>query len=175
MGRGLIIGLAASLALNVFAVGFISGRVISNDGPPPLRSGPEAGQSFRLMHFADALPMERREGFHHAFREKLPVMRGDFQEMKKLRQEVAALLGAEAWDRAAIETKFDALQTLQRRQQEAFSAAFLDAFETLTPEERQMLRAAADKRRGRHMNHRMRRGERRQPTGDVPPAPKEEE
>ncbi|MBL4620110.1 MAG: periplasmic heavy metal sensor, partial [Marinicaulis sp.] len=94
---------------------------------------------------------------------------------KKLRQEVAALLGAEAWDRAAIETKFDALQTLQRRQQEAFSAAFLDAFETLTPEERQMLRAAADKRRGRHMNHRMRRGERRQPTGDVPPAPKEEE
>ena len=180
----LITILVASLALNVFAVGFFSGRLINHDGPPMKHEmtgrGSSMNPSFRLMHFSDSLPSERRDEFRKAFREKLPAMRGDFQEMKQLRQEVSRLLGEETWDRSAIQAQFDQLQSLQQRQQQAFSTAFLDAFETLTPEERQMLREAAEKRNtGRHKRRggkwRKHGGDRRGHQSDMPPPPPEEE
>ncbi len=158
MGRGLTIALVASLALNIFGIGFISGRVLNEPAPeiegPPKPGGPGGRPSFRMMHYADALPAERREEFREAFRERLPAMRDGFQDMRRLRMEMAALLGAEDFDREAVEAKFQELHALQQAQQDAFSAAFLDAFETLTPEERQMLREASENRRKRHPRRR---------------------
>lgn len=159
MGRGLIIALVASLALNIFGIGFISGRILNEPSAKvegPSKPGGPGGRmpSFRMMHYADALPPERREEFREAFREKLPAMRDGFQDMRRLRMEMAELLGAEEFDREAVEAKFQELHALQQAQHDAFSAAFLDAFETLTPEERQMLREASEERRNRHRRRR---------------------
>ena len=124
-----------------------------------------------MMHYADALPPERREEFREAFREKLPEMRDGFREMRTLRMEMAELLGAEEFDRDAVEMKFQELHELQQAQHAAFSAAFLDAFETLTPEERRMLREAAQQKR---RDRRGRRGKRREHMRDAPPEGREE-
>ncbi|MHA7873572.1 MAG: periplasmic heavy metal sensor, partial [Hyphococcus sp.] len=153
-----------SLGLNIFAVGFLSGRVLGEKPPPlPPPAIADAGArepSMRLLHYADALPPERRAVFREAFRERLPEMRGDFRDMRRLRRQMAAQLGAESFDRAALETTMDEIHALRSRQQHAFSEAFLDAFEELTPEERAMLREAAEARRGekRHHRGRFRRG-----------------
>lgn len=161
MGRGLIIALVASVALNVFAVGFFSGRVLNDKGPftgPPPQEH-EAGPPipFRMMHIADALPPERRDEFRKAFRAKLPAMRDHFREMKELGNELSGLLAAENWDRASIEAKHAELNDLRDRQADAFMEAFLDAYETLTPEERAMLKAAADERRSKRRKFRSHR------------------
>lgn len=159
MGRGLIIALVASLALNIFGIGFISGRMLNEPEVKaegfPKPGGPGGREpSFRMMHYADALPPERREEFREAFREKLPAMRDGFREMRTLRMEMSELLGAEEFDRDAVEAKFQELHELQQAQHTAFSAAFLDAFETLTPEERQMLKETSENRRKRHPRRR---------------------
>ena len=174
MGRGLMIVLVASLGLNIFAVGFLSGRVLNDEraGPPGPPPGRGAEQSFRLMHYTDALPHERREEFRKAFRTQLPAIRDDFQEMRRLRVELSALLGADEFDRTAVEAKFDALHAIQERQQAAFGNAFLDAFETLTPEEREMLKDAAHDRRGK--TRRGHRGEHRKRMRDAPEEGREE-
>lgn len=172
MGRGVMIALIASLGLNIFAVGFLSGRILNDEhagppSPPPMRG---AEQSFRLMHYADALPDERRQEFREAFRTQLPAMRDGFQEMRRLRRELTMLLGAEEFDRAAAAAKFEEIEQLRNNQQAAFGEAFLDAFETLTPEERAALREAVQDRRrkGRHGRHRGPRGDRFDRKGDGP-------
>ncbi|MEM9617558.1 MAG: periplasmic heavy metal sensor [Pseudomonadota bacterium] len=172
MGRGLMIALVASLGLNIFAVGFLSGRVLNDPPAGPPQRGPGGEQSFRLMHYADALPPERRAEFREAFRAQLPAMRDDFREMRRLRMELSALLGAEEFDRAAVAAKFDAIQDVRDQQQAAFGEAFLDAFETLTPEERQMLREAAESRRGK--GRRGHRGKHFKRMHDAPPEEREE-
>lgn len=170
MGRGVMIALIASLGLNIFAVGFLSGRVLNDEhgGPPMPPPGRGGEQSFRLMHYADALPGERRREFRSAFRTQLPIMRDGFEEMRRLRRELTMILGAEEFDRAAAAAKFEEIEQLRNRQQAAFGKAFLDAFETLTPEERATLREAVRKKRrkGPHGRHGGPRGERFDRKGD---------
>ncbi len=165
MGRGLIIILIASLALNVFAVGFFSGRVISNDGPP-LHQGQQQrmrmDNPFALMHYATELPPGIRDDFRGKIRGKLPVLREQHQKTRKLRQELALLIAAENWDRAAVAAKFEEIGAEQDRQREVFNAAFVDALETLPAAERKKLIEIAGKRRIGRRLHR----DRRMPPGE---------
>lgn len=165
MGRGLIIILIASLALNVFAFGFFSGRVISKDGPPArqvLEQRARMDNPFALMHYASELPPGIRDDFRGKIRGKLPVLRERHQKTQKLRGELALLIAAEDWDRAAVTEKFEEIKTEQDRQREVFNAAFIDAVETLPAAERKKLIETASKRR---MGRRFPR-DRRMPPGE---------
>ncbi len=172
MGRGVMIALFVSLGLNIFAVGYLSGRVLNDEGagPPPPKQGRQEMPSFRLIHYADALPSERRREFREAFQTQLPAMRDGFQEMRQLRGELTTLLGAEEFDRAAVAAKFEEIEQLRDQQQAAFGKAFLDAFEILTPEERIMLRDAVNERRSKRSHRRGhgRRGDHHDKMRDAP-------
>ncbi len=153
MGRGLIIALIASLAANLFAVGFISGRLISDEprSPHAERGGPgRIDNPLGLMNHARDLQPEMREAFRDKIRAKLPALREQHRLTHKLRQELAMLIKAEEWDRGAITAKLDEIKTAQDRQREVFNAAFIDAFETLPPEERRrLIEVAANRHKDR--------------------------
>jgi len=154
MNRTLIIALAGSLVLNVFAGGFILGRVLAPPPEPPPVAGaggpaPAAGidDPFRIMRHADALPPESRMAFRRAFRAQLPDLRRGHRETRRLRAEFAMLIQAEEWDADAVAAKLEEIDAAQGRQRAAFKAAYLEAFGTLSAEERRLLVDAASKRR----------------------------
>ena len=170
MGRGLIIALIASLALNVFAAGFITARLIGPDGPPPpVEVGPRAFDNpFRLMGSAESLPPESRRAFRAAFETQLPTLRAGNKEMRRLRQELHSSLSSEEWEREKIAEQMAAIRDVQARQREAFDAAFMAAFDTLSTEDRRaIIEAAHERRMDRRKKFRRRLEERRGP----PPPP----
>ncbi len=149
MGRGLIIILIASLALNVFAVGFFSGRVISNDGPPQHLGpgqGARLGHPLALMNYARELPPEIRDDFRRKIREKLPALREEHRNTQMLRRELASLIAADEWDRDAVAAKFAEIKVVEDLKRDVFTAAFVEALETLPAEERRKLIEATGKR-----------------------------
>ncbi len=158
MGRGLIVLLAASLGLNLFALGHWSGRIIAG-GPHP---GPAIEKShhggldspFDLMRHADALSPEVRETFRAVIKGRLPSLRAEHRRMRELRRELSGLMSAEAWDGEAVAEKLDQISAAQSRQREAFHAAFVSAFETLPAAERRRLVEAAHERHGKHRRRR---------------------
>lgn len=160
MGRGLTIALVAllvaSIALNVFTAGFMVERLVGrHHGPPPVEDASRGFDSpFRLMRHAETLPPESREAFRAAIRERLPELRSDHEEMRRLRRELSALISSETWDREKIAAQMKAIRETQARQREAFDAAFLAAFETLSADDRRALMKAAQERRRRHHRHR---------------------
>lgn len=164
MGRGLTIALIASLALNVFAAGFITARIAAPFGPPH-HAGHHRGfdNPFRLMRNAEALPPDSREAFRAAIEEKLPALRAHHEEMRRQRRALWEALAAQGWDREAIESRMAAIRETQARQREAFDAAFLAAFETLSPEDRETLMKAAEERRMERRKRFKRRLEERDP------------
>ncbi|MEM8772615.1 MAG: periplasmic heavy metal sensor [Pseudomonadota bacterium] len=163
MGRGLMIALFASLGLNVFAIGVLSGKMFSG----PSASAPPVGVTEglpppnRILRHAAALPPESRKLFRDAFRDELPALRGNYREMRQLRAEMRALAAADDWDSAAIAKKMAEIREVQTRQQQAFDAALLAGLEVLPTEDRQMLARLADQDRGRRgRDRRERRRER---------------
>ena len=164
MGRGLIIVLVISLALNVFAVGFYSGRVISGDGPPPHKMDKPGrpDHPMALLSFARELPPEIRREFRGKIREQLPSLRENHGEVVKIRMELANLLSEEEYDRDAVAAKFVEMNAIQDSQRAAFNEAFLDALETLPPEERRRMIERAMEReanKGPRKRRRFREGE----------------
>ena len=93
MGRGLIIALVISLAANIFAGGFIAGRLIGDNGgergavvsrPDP---GPLArGSVFRLVRMADILPETAQKALRQEIADTLPKVRSKFSEVRSLRR-----------------------------------------------------------------------------------------
>lgn len=166
MNRSLIIVLAGSLALNVFAGGFILGRALAPQPEPPIlaeaRTMRGLDNPFRIMRSAEALPVESRMMFREAFRTQLPELRERHREMRRLRLEFATLLQAEEWDRDAVAAKLEEINAAQNRQRDAFKAAYIDAFGKLTAGERRLLIEAARSRRSER-GKRFMRGERDRP------------
>ena len=145
MNRGLMIAFVASLVLNVFAVGFVSGRLIADDEPQEIQPIEVRGfdNPFRLMRYAETLPPESRQAFRDAFSEALPELRAQNRETRVLRREMMALMEAEDWDRDAAAAKMGEIEAAHLRQRAVFMEVFLDAFEALSPEDRRALAAIA--------------------------------
>ncbi len=154
MGRGVIIGLTLSIALNVFAVGFISGRIISDDKTPPPISMGRGDSPFGLMRHASVLPPESREAFRDIVRAELPSMRDRRRQTHVMRRELAELIAAPEFDREAVKAKMTELDALQSGQRSAFNDAFVNALATLSAEDRRLLVEQAGKHRNRHGHER---------------------
>lgn len=175
MGRGLIILLVASLGLNIFAIGHLSGRLIAG-GKPPQADHMERGKHrgfhdpFHVMRYAKELSPELRETFRAEIKEQLPALRKHHEHMKGLRRELGVLMSADEWDGDAVAAKLNEIRETQQRQSEAFNQAFINAFETLPADERKLLIDTANKRRAeRRKERRERRGDRTSATeGEAP-------
>ncbi len=143
MGRGITIALIASLALNVFAVGFIMGRIITpNDAPPtPMMAAPQhrMDNPRGFMRRAKDLPPESRTAFRHAIRANIPQLRAQREEIHNLQRAYHNALRAEEWDRAAAEAALSELQDARDRGRALFDEAFLDAIESLDGDARAQL------------------------------------
>jgi uncharacterized membrane protein len=199
MGRGLAITLGAvlflSLAFNVFAFGFFSGRMLAGfNGPPPRPAIEERAprlafeDPFRIMRYAEELSPELRDEFRASFREQLPQMREAHGEMRKLREELSVLMTADEWDDAAIDAKLGEIRAVENGQQAAFTEAFVEVFKSLPAAER---KALIEEAKARHKERRKRwkeqhgdRGPGRDgpppggpdgPGGDMPPPPPDDE
>lgn len=146
MGRGLIIALGASLALNVFAGGFIAGRLL---GEPPRRAPIETAgpvDPFRLMRHAGSLPPEAREAFRGSLREARGPMREDFRKMRALREELRAVIRAEEWDEAEARRLFGVIAARQGDQLSRLEDALIEALGSLSAEDRRLLIESAESR-----------------------------
>ena len=140
MSNGWKIALMVSLALNVFAAGHLSGKIVSADrgghhGGPPLReNGP-----LRLLRYTDELPPAARDKIREQIRSNLPAVRDQFREMRVHHDELMSLLAADDWDGDAVLTKLEAIHGVQSGQRREMSEVFVNAFGGLTAQERQML------------------------------------
>ena len=175
MNKTLMIVLAASLAVNVFLAGHVSGKLISgnhaaSEHRPPPRGGRGGPEGLSFMRNLDVLTPEVREEFRRSVREGLPAMRRNFEQTSRAHQELAQALKSDPWDRALAEEKLMAVHEVQNRQRTMFTGSFFDALETLSLEDRiALVDASQNRRQGRR--ERRRPGGRR---GDGPPPPPEE-
>lgn len=162
MGRGLMIALGASLALNFFGAGFLLSNGLHPKSPPPAGAGSPRGfdGTGGLARSARYLPAESRAAFRREIRKGLPHMRDQFGELHKQRQELNVLLQAEEFDAAAVAAKLEELRAVREAQHQAFDDAFVRALEVISAKDRQILIDQAERRRERRAERRSRRDRR---------------
>ncbi|HXI86706.1 MAG TPA: periplasmic heavy metal sensor [Parvularculaceae bacterium] len=171
MRTGLVIALAVSLAANVLLGGFVAGRMIG--GPPHefFHGAHGHGRGGGAMMFGDldALSPQAREAFRAVFKTHHDEMRGDFQEVMRLRGAFADALAADPWDRARAEKALADLRVVESKQQTALGAIMIDAFEKLSAADRKaLIDSARDRRRAMDARRALMRG--RHMDGDEPDA-----
>jgi len=152
MGRGLIVALIVSVAINVFAIGFLSGKQIGGGAKPAEVARPDMHGveiPFGFMRDVQSLPPQVRRKFRGKIREHIPAMRAHAVELRQSRRVLNDALTAKDWDRAAVEKALERMHAAQSRQRAVISAAFINAFETLSREERDALIEHARERRGK--------------------------
>ncbi len=161
MGKGITIALIASLALNVFAIGFISGRIIKPNHPPSALEAPHSRMDNPrgFMQRAKDLPPESRNAFRHAIRSNIPKLRAQRKEIYKLQRTYYDALRAEKWDRATVEAALGDLQEARDRGRAMIDQAFLDAVESLDADARAQLLHRAEKDAPPHRKRKHRKRE----------------
>ncbi|MEO0878663.1 MAG: periplasmic heavy metal sensor [Pseudomonadota bacterium] len=182
MGRGVIILLAVSLAANVFAGGFFVGRIVAEkpavvDAKPP--KSPERDHERRSMrrllrgendgfgNLAVAAP-ETRAVFRDVFIEAREEARLMQREVRAARSALREALAKEPWDRAAVGAAATDVAAAQQRQRDFYAEKLIDAFQSLTPEQRATLLQAQqeDFERRRRQRRQERQQERKRERGE---------
>ncbi|MFQ5562978.1 MAG: periplasmic heavy metal sensor [Parvularculaceae bacterium] len=161
MGRGVTIALLVSLALNIFAVGFIGGRFVGDrTAPPPPHERMRSAGPAAFWSGGEGLPPEDRDAFIAVFREHHEELRTLNEDIHRARLAFSAALGAPQWDRAAVERAHSELKAAEARRDSLMSVLFLDAMETLPAEQRRILAERSE--RSHHRKRKLRRRHHRQ-------------
>lgn len=137
--RRLKYALVASLALNLLILGAVAGTMygFSKHGPP--RPGHVRGEDFGLMGLSRELPEERRKEFRKQLREDRAKLKPLMEEIRTARRAAADRLGADPFDRAALESAIAVVAEKERAFRQAAVTSFLGHAEQLTPAERSTL------------------------------------
>ena len=146
MDRRIKLALMASLLVNVFVIGIFAGQFIKSDEQPRPEIRRGGGEAMSLMRYARALPPESKEVFRSALRADIPQLREKRRELRKLTRVYDQALQAEIWDRKAVEAALNDVQMAQIEIRTLIDQSFLNAVESLAPEDRALLRKSA--RRG---------------------------
>lgn len=158
MNKGLVIALALSLGANVFLGGYVAGKLAG--GGYGLDGHERRGHR---VDFDDVTPAARL-ALRRAFKEHRDENAGYRDAARALHDELVAVMAAETFDRAAadlIAEKFAALDVSFRGD---MARIVIEAADGLPLADRRAL--------ARHLEKRMRRGDRRGPMGgreDGPP------
>lgn len=133
--RWLIIGLTASVALNLLLVGFLIGRVSGMPRPVAFQANTQASIGWMMRN----LPEERREVLRDDAREHFRGVRPELRALREAQKRLFAILSADELDQEALNNVLAELRT----RSDAIQAANLALLEHLagkvTPEERRML------------------------------------
>ena len=140
MSKRWAIVLFSSLALNLF----IGGVFVSHWGG----RGHDVARShaFGLRGASRHMDEDTRTAMRSMWSERADEMRPLWESMRQARQETIGALGAEPFDKAALEAALAKSLAASIASQEAFHAALVDSASELTPEQRRSFFAAASRR-----------------------------
>lgn len=151
MGRGIAVLLALSLAANVFLGGFVAGKVFSG------RDG--HGKSHVALRHHDAMDglsemtPAARESLKRAYMTYREGSRDRHEKTLALKSEFAAAIGADQFDRAAIEAIIEKLEAAEASGRSGMARLIVDAAEDLSLEDRKSLAKYLEKRNSRWKHH----------------------
>lgn len=140
--RKLAVGLALSVALNMFLLGVLVARMW------PTQRHAFGGPGRALFHADEAFRGDepRMKRILRAHKGELMAQR---RAAREARRKVRAALEAEPFDRAQLDRELQGLRAETQRSQEALHRAFLDLATQATPEQRRRLgRSLVFSRRG---------------------------
>ncbi len=137
--RRLKYALIASLALNLLILGTVAGAMYTFGKHPPPRPGHMRGEDFGLMGLSREFPEDRRKEFRKQLRDDRAQLKPMMEEIRVARRGAADKLGAQPFDRAALEAAIATVAEKERAFRQAAVSLFLGHAEQLTPDERQKL------------------------------------
>jgi uncharacterized membrane protein len=143
--RWLAIGLFVSIGVNLFLGGLVVGRWFAGEPPRIARFGGEFGNApdrftqTMLRRMSDALPSQHREQFDAVMRERRREADAHFEKINESRRRVREALGAERFDRAALEAASADLRLRQIELQKTLQDGIIAAAAQLPPEARRSL------------------------------------
>ena len=144
-GRGLLIALIVSLAVNLFVLGGLAGAVMMGWGgrkPPP--GGPP-----RLAAAGAALDPTQREAWQAAIRQAAQASGSKVQEARQLRREAWRGLSDDTIDAQAMLAQLNRSRTLELQARSEMDRAVVGFAATLTADDRRKLAEALSRgRRG---------------------------
>jgi len=138
--RWLKIGLIGSVAVNLLVLGAIFGTMYA------MRFGPHGRhffggrpESFGLWGVSRSMPDERGKAFRKELSADRKQLRPMMDEARDARREAAEKLGAEPFDRAALEAAIAKVGEKERAFRETAVSLLLSRIDELTPDERHAL------------------------------------
>ena len=140
----LAVGLFASVLLNLFLAGVVTGR-LAGAGPvadmfagAPPASAASSGRELMLERFL-ALPLADRLRFRRAMAAHRDTLRAAAAALTRARLHVLAVLAAPTYDSHAMEDAFAAVRQATTAAQVALHEALIEAAATLSPAARAKL------------------------------------
>lgn len=174
--------LIGSLAVNVFAVGYLARDVGKEPSWRHERSEPRSDRQrvsradpWRMLRSIEALPDERRDELRADIRERLPDVRTQWKDARAARAAAFQAMQAEPFDADAARAALERAGALQAEQWKTISDVLVDTLNEMTPEERAVVRTAMTERHkrfhGRHHRRDWKHDERDESHGEKAPAP----
>lgn len=163
--RGLIIALAASVALNLFAVAGVVTAVVTRariDERVEAQRRPGPGGPFRDI--IAGMDPEVRVRVRRTLRASALAARPDFEEARASRRQAITLAQGATLDRAAVDALLERSRAAELRGRQRLETDSVALLATLEPDDRKALVAILN-RHGRGGRDRLPRGDR------LPPAP----
>ena len=159
--RGLVIGLAISVSINLFLIGFVTARFALQGGRPiPVADERHPRGPVSLFGATEALgnpkPIKR------LLRKHMKDFKPKRKELREARHRIAQALAAEPFDPKSLNKELGNLREVTRDSQRAIHNALVDLAVSLTPEERRLLSQSPRLWRG-DRGRRPRRGPRESP------------
>ena len=151
--RWLLGGLVASLAVNMFLIGWMVGAA-PRDGPFAIWSWGAGSTAATPGWLRAGLGSEGMDRFAVNWRRHRAEMKPLVAEIKSLRGELRAALGAEPFDRARYTAALATLRAHHDALQARIHEVMVDTVADLSPDQRRQLMAAVGGRRGAPGHHR---------------------
>jgi uncharacterized membrane protein len=142
--KWLVIGLIASIAVNLALAGFVAGR-ISVPGPVPAGLDPSLSL-YRVLH---QLPDPRREAFRPTVRAHFHSMRGELRRMREAQRGINEALTQEPFEPEALGRALQDFRAALLDGQQDNHHVLIEVATSMTPEERLLLRDAMIRHRSR--------------------------
>ena len=158
--RRLVVGLVVSLALNVFAMGFIAARLSLRQTPAA-----PATPGFGAREFLHA---EEGPAMRRLLKPYATKLRPQRRAMRAARSAVADAVVTEPLDETKLRQALDTLREQTAKSQKLMHESLLGVVGDLSPQERKKIARAAGKKRG-HKFRKRRGRERAERDGDLGP------
>lgn len=149
--KALKIALAASVALNLFAVaGAVTYGVSRVQMERKIEAQNKPGRQGGFSEVLASLPPEVREKVHTSLRETALAARPDFEAARAARREAVDIAGAPTFDAARVQGLLEQSRAAELRGRARLENEAIAVLGTLTPEQRKTLSPILQRKGGAH-------------------------